>query len=196
MPLSSHLAPGFIRLTYEGTVKPHHQIIPIKFAVAHPTQGIEPELLTSNDTPVNFTDALNTYVSTALVKVLAAGVRVGAADIYWVDDETGVREFIYTANAADEGENINPTQPFVESVWVFKSFVGKPIKVYVMEAVFEADSRNVGSVPADARQDMLDYVLSDDNIFYGRTNAFPLAFSTFTSKVNDVLRRNGGFTDV
>ena len=196
MPLSSHLAPGFIRLTYEGTVKPHHQIIPIKFVADEPTQGIDPEILTSNDTPVNFTTAIAGYVADALVKVLAVGTRVGIADIYSVDATTGIRKFIYTSNVNDIGENVNPVQPFTESVWLFKSAVGKPVKVYVMEAVFEPDSRNVGTVPADARQDMLDYVLSTDNIFYGRTDAFPLAFSTFTSKINDVLRRNGGFTDV
>lgn len=195
MPLSSHLAPGFIRLTYAGTRNPHHQVIPINFA-DEPTPGVSPTLLPTGGVPVDWETALNQYIATALVTNLATGVKVGAADIYAVDATTGVRTFIYASNSGDLGENVNLEQPFTEAVWVFKSTVGKPVKVYIMESVYAADQRNVGSVPADARQDMLDYVLSPDNIFYGRTNAYPLAFLSFTTKINDVLRRNGGFTDV
>lgn len=194
--LSSHLAPGFIRLTYEGTRLPHHQIIPIKFVDPDPVPGIDPQIYDTSGDDHSFTSSVENYVANALVPVLATGVRVGIADIYKVDAVTGVRTFVYTTNVNDLGENVNPTQAFSESVWMFKSSVGKPIKIYVMEAVFEPDSRNVGSVPADARQDVIDYVLGPTNIFYGRTDAWPLAFATFTSKINDVLRRNGGFSDV
>lgn len=195
MPLSSHLAPGFIRIAYEGIRNPHHQIIPINFADT-PSPGVAPTLLPSGGTPVLWSTAVTTYVTSALATNLASGVKIGAADIYSVDPVTGERSFIYTMNTNDLGENVALEQPFTQAVWVFKSSVGKPIKVYLMESVYAPDVRNVGSVPADARQDMIDYILSPDNIFYGRTNAYPLAFMTFTSKINDVLRRNGGFTDV
>lgn len=196
MPLSSHLAPGFIRLTYEGTRLPHHQIIPIKFVDADPVPGVDPQIYDKSGDDHSFTASVSLYVAQALVPQLATGTRVGAADIYKVDPVTGVRTFVYTTNVNDEGENTEPVSAFTESVWMFKSTVGKPIKVYVMEAVWLPDSRNVGSVPADERQDMLDYILSDACMFYGRTDAWPLSFSTFTSKTNDVLRRNGGFSDV
>lgn len=195
MPLSSKLAPGFIRLAYEGTRVPHHQIIPINFADP-PTPGVIPTLMPTGGTPLSFTTAIEEYVSAAMSTNLAVGVRIGSADIYSVNPVTGVRTFIWTRQLAEEGDNVNATVPFTESVWVFKSAIGKPIKVYLMESVYDADQRNVGSVPADARQDVIDYVLSPTNIFYGRTNAYPIAFMTFTSKINDVLRRNGGFTDV
>lgn len=195
MPLSSHLAPGFIRLTYSGAFLPHHQIIPINFS-GTPTPGVEPELSPTGGTPVLFTVAVDNYVADALAPSLGDTTKVGLADIYAVDPTTGVRTFIYTYNAAGIGTSINDQVPTVEAVWVFKSTVGKPIKVYVMEGVYEPDARNVGTVPVGPRQDMIDYILSADNIFYGRTNAYPLAFSTFTSKVNDVLRRRQGFSDV
>lgn len=195
MPLSSHLAPGFIRLTYEGTRLPHHEIIPINFA-DEPEPGVIPTLAPTGGTPIPFIAAIDNYCELALAPNLAVGVRIGMADIYAVDQLTGIRTFIYTHSVNQEGTNVNPTKPFTESVWVFKSSVGKPIKVYIMESVYAADQRNVGSVPADARQDMIDYILSPGNVFYGRTNAYPLAFATFTSKINDVLRRNGGFSDV
>lgn len=195
MPLSSHLAPGFIRLTYSGTRLPHHQIIPINFA-ATPTPGVSPEILTSDGTAIDWEVATLNYVDNVLAEQFDSTTNFGAGDIYAVDAVTGERTFIYTASFPEVGTNAAPNVPFSEGVWVFKSAVGKPVKVYTMESVYAPGSRNVGSVPADGRQIMVDYILSDENIFYGRTNAYPLAFMTFTSKINDVLRRNGGFTDV
>lgn len=195
MPLSSKLAPGFIRFAYEGTRIPHHQVIPIKFATP-PTPGVEPQLERSGGTPVDFSIGFLGYLTNAFRPQLPTTMSIGTADVYAVDAITGVRQFIYTINAGVLGTSVETQVPFTQAVWVFKSTVGKPIKVYVMESVYAPDVRNVGVVPADARQDMIDYVLSADNIIHGQTDAFPLAFMTFTTKINDVLRRNGGFTDV
>jgi len=195
MPLSSRLAPGFIRLTYEGTRLPHHQIIPINFSGV-PTPGVSPEIMPTGGISGDWLALLGIYLTLAFLPQYPAAVSTGNADIYAVDPVTGVRQFIYTANTDGVGTNAAAVVPFSEGVWVFKSSVGKPVKVYCMESVYAPDSRNVGSVPADGRQDMVDYILSPDNIFYGRTDAYPLAFQTFTSKTNDVLRRNGGFSDV
>jgi len=195
MPLSSHLAPGFARITYSGSRNPHHEIVPLNFA-GTPTPGVSPEVLPTGGSPIDLGGALLLYVASAMAPQFPSTVKIGAADAYSVDPVTGIRTFIYAYNLDTIGTNVNPRINFTEAVWVFKSTVGKPIKVYLMESVYDADQRNVGIVPADARQDMLDYVLSSDNIFYGRTDAYPLAFRTFTTKINDVLRRNGGFTDV
>lgn len=195
MPLSSHLAPGFGRLTYSGSRNPHHQIIPINFAGV-PTPGVSPELMTSGGTPIDAGGAFVLYCTTAFAPLFATTTKFGAIDLYAVDPTTGVRTFIYAYNMNSIGSNVNPQVPFVGATYVFKSTVGKPIKIIAMEAVFDADQRNVGTVPADARQDMIDYMLGPDCIVYGRTNAYPLVFNTFTTKVFDVLRANGGFTDV
>jgi len=195
MPLSSRLAPGFIRLVYSGTRLPHHQVIPINFA-GTPTPGVSPEILTSDATAIDWAVAALNYVDNVLAEQFDSTTNFGAGDIYSVDPVTGVRTFIYTATFPEVGTNVAANVPFSEGVWVFKSSVGKPIKVYTMESVYAAGSRNVGTVPADGRQIMVDYILSGENIFYGRQDAYPLAFQTFTSKINDVLRRNGGFADV
>jgi len=195
MPLSSHLAPGFARLTYSGTRNPHHMIIPVNFAGV-PTPGVSPELMNQGGTPIDAGGALVLYVTTAVAPQFNMATKFGAVDLYSVDADTGVRTFVYAYNMNSVGSNVNPQVPFTEAVWVFKSTVGKPIKVYAMEAVYDADQRNVGTVPADARQDMIDYILSADCIVYGRYNAYPLVFNTFTTKINDVLRANGGFSDV
>lgn len=194
MPLSSHLAPGFIRLTYSGTRLPHHQTIPINFAGV-PTPGVSPEILPTSGVAIDWQVALLDFVDNTMAEQFASGTNFGIADIYAVDSVTGIRQFIYTMTIDEIGTNVAAQVPFSEGVFVFKSSVGKPIKVYVMEAVYGPGSRNVGSVPGDARQIMVTYITGPTNIFYGRTNAYPLAFATFTSKTNDVLRRNGGFSD-
>lgn len=195
MVLSSHLAPGFIRTTYSGTRNPHHQVIPIKFDGV-PTAGSSPAIVTTDGGTVDWSTALISYVNLAFAPQFPTTVKIGIADIYSVNPTTGVRTFIYTANINLPGTAVVAQVPFSEAVWVYKSSVGKPVKVWLMESVYAANVRNIGVVPADGREAMNDYILSGDNIFYGRTDAWPLAFQTFTSKINDVLRRNGGFTDV
>lgn len=195
MVLSSHLAPGFIRLTYSGLVLPHHMIIPIQF-VGTPVPGVDPDLEQQGATTITFSSAIDAYVSTALVTQFPSTVKFGLADIYKVDATTGVRTFIFSHNVNQVGSNVGTQVPNTQAIWMFKTAVGKLLKVTLMESVYAADSRNVGSVPADARQDVLDYILSPDDIVIGRFDAFPIAFMSFVSKENDVLRRRTGFSDV
>jgi len=195
MPLSSHLAPGFIRLSYSGIFLPHHLILPINFA-SSPAQGVAPDLLTSSGSTIGWQTGLTAFIA-AFAPSFNTTTKFGLADIYAVDPVTGIRTFIYTADMALAGlDSVNPNINSGEGVWVFKSSVGRPIKIYAMEGTYEPNARNVGVVPAGPRQDLIDYVLSADNIVYGRENAYPLAFQTFTSKINDVLRRRQGFSDV
>jgi len=195
MPLSSHLAPGFIRLSYSGIFLPHHLILPINFA-SSPAQGVAPDLLTSSGSTIGWQTGLTAFIA-AFAPSFNTATKFGLADIYAVDPVTGIRTFIYTADMALAGlDSVNPNINSGEGVWVFKSSVGRPIKIYAMEGTYEPNARNVGVVPAGPRQDLIDYVLSADNIVYGRENAYPLAFQTFTSKINDVLRRRQGFSDV
>lgn len=190
--LSSRLAPGFIRFRYTGVTQPHTGVIPIKFAAA-PVPGVNPTLLNTGGTEVLFTVAIADYIATALVGSFDAATVFGFADIYAVDPVSGVRTFIYTVNLNDLGEAVTPNVALVEGIFVFKSTVGKPIKIYTMEGVYNPDQRSVGEVPPDGRQDLVNYILSPANIVYGRDDAWPLAFLSFTSKVNDTLRRREGF---
>lgn len=195
MPLSSHLAPGFIRLTYSGLFLPHHAILPINFA-STPAQGVEPDLLTTDGSTKPFITALSEFLG-AFAPSFNSDTNFGLADIYAVNPDTGIRTFIFTTDAGSVGlDGVNSNVNSSEGVWVFKSTVGRPIKVYAMEGTYAPDARNVGVVPPGPRQTLIDYVLSGDNIIYGRENAYPLAFQTFTSKINDVLRRRQGFSDV
>jgi hypothetical protein len=164
--------------------------------VGEPVPGEDADLMTDDGGTVTFSDAVNDWLAQAFLGQFENTVSTGAAELYAVDPETGVRTFLYAYNASGEGDNIGTTVPFVESVFVFKTLGGHPLKIYLMEAVYEADARNVGTVPADARQDVIDYVINGDNWICGHDATFPLVFKSFTSKVNDVLRKRGGFTDV
>lgn len=189
MPLSSALAPGFIRLRYSGVNRPHNMVIPIKFDGV-PTQGVDPALETSSGGTVAFSAGILNFVDNVLAASYAAVTSFGFADIYSVDPTTGIRTFIFTTALNEVGDSVNPQVAKVEGIFLYKTTIGKFLKVYVMEGVYTADLRDIGTVPADGRQVMNTYILGATNIFYGRGNAFPQTFISFTSKVNDVLRRN------
>jgi len=190
--LSSRLAPGFVRLRYSGVTQPHNMAIPVKFA-STPTPGVEPTLLSADDTEILFSTAIAQVVGVALSGSFAPATAFAFADIYAVDAVTGIRTFIYSKFLGAVGASTDPNVALVEGIFVFKTTVGKPLKVYIMEGVYNPDERSIGTVPADGRQDLVDYIVSGDNIFYGRTDAWPLVFVSFTSKVNDALRRREGF---
>lgn len=186
---------GEVVLTYSGATIPHKAKFPVKFATT-PVPGDDPSLTTRGGTPVDFSAAIVDFVTTAYEEQFNSDTSTGAAEIYKVDPDTGERTFLYGINTNGVGENVAENVPFTESVWVFKTVGGHPLKIFTMESVYAPDSRNVGTVPADARQDMLDYILNDANWICGHDATFPLIFKSFTSKINDVLRKRGGFSDV
>lgn len=188
MPTFGVDAPGIVKVRYSGITIPHTCTFHVKFS-GTPVPGEEPNLETLGGGTVGFIAGVTDFVDLAYQSQFNADTTFGFADVYAIDEETGLRTFIFTMNLALTGSNAAENVPLVEGVWVFKSSAGKPVKIYTMEGVYAADVRNIGVVPADERQDMIDYILSDDNIVYGRTDAWPLAFQTFTSKENDVLRK-------
>lgn len=194
MPLFSKLAPGFIRMTYSGTVIPHHATIPVNLQEGW-IAGENPSLLTSNGDTKTFTAAINEYVE-ALLGSYDENTSFGLAEIYSVDPETGIKTFVYATDLGQVGESTDPQVPFVQGEFVFRTVAGGILKVFTMEGVYAANARNVGAVPVGPRQDVVDYILGDTNVFYGRRDAYPLAFISFTSKVNDRLRKLGAFRDV
>lgn len=189
MPLSSALAPGFIRLRYSGVNRPHNQVIPIKFDGV-PTPGVDPALETSSGGSAIFTAAIVNYVDNVLAKSFHSDTVFGFADCYAVDPVTGERQFIFSTALNEVGDAVTARIAKVEGIFLYKTTIGGFLKVYVMEGVYNPDLRDIGSVPADGRLDMNNYILGPTNIFYGRRNSFPQTFISFTSKVNDVLRRN------
>jgi len=194
MPLSSALAPGFLRITYSGAILPHHMVIPVLPDVP-PVPGAEPSFNTSSDSSKSMTDALGDIMD-ALEGSFADSTTFGLAEFYAVDPTSGVREFVYAIDINRAGTSTDPQIALVRATMQFKTSAGYPLKITMMEGVYEPNARNVGRVPVGPRQVLKEYVLSGDNVWYGRHNAYPLAFVSFTSKTDDKLRKLGGFIDV
>lgn len=188
MPLSSRLAPGFIRIRYTGETRPHTCVLPIKFA-APPVAGVEPTFETSAAGEKTFSEAVADFVG-AYNESFEDVTQFGFAEAYAVDSVTGIRTFIWAEYLDGSGTSVSPRVPLIQAVWVFKTTAGKMLKIYAMEGVYTADVRNIGTLPTDGRKVLSDYILSADNVVYGREDAWPLAFVSFTTKENDVLRRN------
>lgn len=186
-PPSAIYAPGFVRLRYSGVNRPHAQKFGIKFN-GTPIPGTEPSFETSDGGTISMSTGVNAWI-TAQQDCFSTVTNFGFADCYAVDATTGIQTFIFTMNIGLLGTSASPQIAKSEGVYVFKTNNGKPLKIYQMEATWTTDIRNLGVVPADGRQDVIDYILSTSNILYGLKNAFPLAFISFTSKENDVLRR-------
>src|SRR6185295_967917 len=146
MPLSSKLAPGFIRCTYSGSLLPHHMVIPIKFEGV-PTPGVDPTLATSDGSDIGWVAGLTAFITGAMAPCYNTATKFGLADIYAVDPTTGIRTFISTTNVGEEGTAVTANVNSQEAVFVFKTTVGKPLKVYLMESIFAVGSRNIGTVP-------------------------------------------------
>jgi len=193
MPLSSALAPGFIRFAYTGTSEPHHAILPVDFPDT-PVPGVEPDILKQDLTTLNFGAIILEYIA-AYADNFNAATSFGIAECYAVDPDTGVRTFIWATNIDLTGLNVDPQVPLVGGAYVFKCTSGKPLKILVMEGVYAANARNIGVPPAGPREDFVDYILSGDNFVMGRSNAYPQAFVSFTSKVYDRLRVQSGFSN-
>jgi hypothetical protein len=194
MPLSSRLAPGFIKYRYTGTNEPHTAILPVQFAET-PTPGVDPQIVKMGGGNLNF-GAIILEFWAAISDCYATTTSFGLAEVYSVDADTGIRTFIYATDIDEPGTAAVPQVPLVEGVFVFKCTSGKPLKIYTMEGVFAADARNIGSLPPGGERDLFkDYILSADNFVYGRSNAYPIAFVSFTSKENDRLRVQSGFNN-
>lgn len=194
MPLSSALAPGFIRYFYTGTSEPHSAILPVMFAET-PTPGVDPEIAKQGGGSLNFAAIILEYYA-AISDCFAITTSFGLAEVYTVDADTGIRTFIFATDINSLGTSEDPQVPLVEGVFVWKCDSGKPLKVYTMEGVFAADARNIGTPPTGPRADFSAYILSGENFVRGRSNAWPIAFRSFTSKENDRLRVQSGFSNV
>lgn len=182
---------GEVIINYSGVTIPHKSHLPVKF-VAPPVPGFAPEFLTQDGGSIEFAAAITSWVE-AFAASFDSTTDVASTEVYAIDEETQERTFIWGQNVVAEGTGVTANIPYVEGVFVFKTVSGKPLKIYTMEGTYAAGVRNVGSVPADGRSDIVDYILSPDNWICGQSGTYPLLFKTFTSKVNDVLRRRGIF---
>lgn len=194
MPLSSALAPGFCRITYSGSILPHHMILPVNYA-EEPTQGIMPTVLDKSGTDHDGQAAIEDFIA-EIQPSFGDETTFGLAVFYSVDEISGIRSYVKAFDLNLPGTSADPQVPLVRGAFQFVAGNGFPVKIILMEGVYEPNARNVGSPPAGPRADFVDYATSGLSIIYGRRNEYIDAFVSFTSKTDDRLRRLGGFSDV
>jgi hypothetical protein len=188
------LAPAFIRQTYSGTGIPHHAYWPVQPAEVM-TPGVNPQLFQADGGDTDFQTAMLAWLDVYAAN-FAPETTFGICEIYSVDALTGVSTFIdaFTTNVV--GTSADEQVPLVQGQFILKCTSGKPLRIFTMEGVYAANAYNPGTPITGARADTVAFLLSGDNVIWGRSNSYPHAYVSFISKVNDKLRRRQGFTDV
>lgn len=190
MPSPTSLAPGFVRVTYDGTLFPHHTVIPVKFD-GIPTPGSEPNILLKDGSSVPVSTAIAAMFD--LIKpFFHTGTNFGNAEVHTVDATTGLDRFIWTWNVGKVGTASGTNFPTVQVVMSFKTSVGSQYKLYMMEPNNAANFRVLPPYANAAILALSDYIVSGSSPVYGRQNAYPLAPVSFITKSNDKLRKQQG----
>ena len=190
MPMPTSLAPGYVRVTYDGTLFPHHMTIPVNYSGV-PTPGTEPDLVLK--------DASTDGVMSAIAALFAViqpffnvGVHFGLAEAHTVDAVTGEDQFIFAWNLGLLGTSVAPTIPTTQFVFSFKTSLGSAYKLYLMETIIQPNLRDLPPYTEANRLALSDFVVGNSSPIYGRGNAYPFVPVSAISKTNDKLRKQQG----
>jgi hypothetical protein len=187
--MDKSLAPGYVKITYTGSIFPHHMTLPINFDGV-PTPGVEPSVILKDTTSLNVEAAILAYITLAKA-FFPSTTHFGLAEVHAVDADTGEDTFIYGWNLNVVGTGAGAGVQFGQAVLSFKLVSGGVFKAYFMEGTSE---ENVKQFPpfSGAVDALADFVTSGDSPIYGRDNSYPFSPIAFTTKTNDALRQAGG----
>lgn len=192
MPSPTSLAPGYVRVTYDGTLFPHHMTIPVNIPPGSPT-GVEPD--------ATLKDASTTPISTAissmfeLIKVFfPAAVHFGLAEVHNVDETTGEDQFLFAWNVNKVGTAGGAAVVAGQTVFSFKTSLGSAYKLYLMESVTPVNLRILPPYADAPNLNLSDYIVGSSSVVYGRQNAYPFVPVSLVSKTNDKLRKQHGLS--
>lgn len=188
--MDTALAPGYARVTYDGVLFPHHMMIPVNYD-GTPTPGVEPDLLTKDGSSIAGVAGVTGFL-TPMLPNWNTGTNFGLVEFHTVDDITGADAFIYAANLGLTGGAVSANIPTSEGILTFKLATGGLYRLYWMEGAVAANQRVLPPFAAGYLEDASDYIVSDDSIVYGRSNAYPFAPISFITKYNDKLRKQQG----
>lgn len=190
MPSPTSLAPGYARITYDGTLFPHHMTIPVNFS-GTPTPGVEPDLVLKDASTAGAETAIGDLVSLFL-PLFETGTNFGLCEIHTVDATTGEDAFIYAFNLNLVGSSATANHATGQLVLSFKTSVGSAYKLYLMEGI---SGPNLRFLPPYAAAEILalsNFVVGASSPCYGRGNAYPFVPVSAISKNNDKLRKQQG----
>lgn len=185
--MANSAAPGFIRQTYVSPQGVHHVQLGINFS-STPTAGVEPQLDQRDATSVAAISGWAAFLA-EYRKFFDEDTNFGLAEIYRVDPSTEERFFIYGWNVAAQGLAATANVPLGMLTMTYKLTNGGLLRVVMMEGVTVVNQNLAPPYIVDTPfQDITEYLVSGDNIIYGRGNAYPFAPISARSKTSDALR--------
>lgn len=188
----SSAAPGFVRITYTGTVRPHHQQLSVQFAT-DPTPGTVP-LFKRKSTPGSVDAVTATTEWTNLFRLcFNPATHFGLAEVYSVAADTLERQFLYAFDIDAVGSVEAATQKALEvGILSMKTELGHPLKIYFQESIYTVNTRyDPGSIPSEV-QDVADWLTGPDAWVSGYDNSYAFATKSFITKTFDPTRRQAG----
>lgn len=188
MPTS--LAPGYIKQTYDGVLFPHHLMMPINIT-GSPTPGVEPDIILKDASTSGVIAAWDAFLD-VVVPYFTTTVNFGLAELHTVDDTTGEDQFIFAWNAGRTGSSVVARKAAAQLVFSFKTALGTPAKVYLMESVEAVNQRFLPPYAAGPAEDLSDFIVGTSSPFYGRGNSYPFVPVSLITKTNDTLRKQQG----
>lgn len=190
MPSPTSLAPGFVRITYSGTLFPHHMVIPINSDFAG-SPGDPPDLILKDASTIGVELGIAALLD-VMMPFFHTTTVFGLAEIHKVDPDTGLDTFWFLWEANKAGVASGAQQAMEQLVFVFKTSIGSLYRMYLMETIIAPNVKNIPPFGAGPETDLADFVTGDSSPIYGRKNAYPFAVISELSKTNDKLRKQQG----
>lgn len=190
MAMPTSLAPGYVRVTYDGTLFPHHMTIPVNFS-GTPVPGSEPDLVLKDDTTEGAIAAIAALMA-VIQPFFNTAVHFGLAEAHTVDATDGEDSFIFAWNVGLLGLSSVASVSSGQAIMSFKTSLGTPYKLYLMESVVAVNQRFLPPFTDTVQDAASDFIVGNTSPIYGRGNAYPFVPVSFISKTNDKLRKQHG----
>jgi hypothetical protein len=189
--MDTALAPGYVRVTYDGVLFPHHMTIPVNYSGV-PVPGVMPDLVLKDASTDDVESAIGAMF-TPIIALFSNTVHFGLAEAHTVDATTGADQFIWAWNLGLVGGSGSPSVAQGELVFSFKTTLGSAYKLYLMESVQPV---SIDFLPPYSNAGLLavsDFIVGNTSPVYGRKNAYPFVPVSVKGKTNDKLRHQQGF---
>jgi len=192
MPSPTSLAPGFCRVTYNGTLFPHHMTIPVNYDGV-PAAGEEPTLLTKDAASIGGVTGVGDMMSN-IYPFFPSAVKFGLAEFHTIDETTGEDNFIFGFDLAGTGSGSVARVALQQKVTIYKTTNGGLYRLYMMESAQPINTKFYPPFGAGDDTDLASYITGNDSIVYGRGNAYPFSVIATLTKTNDALRKQNGLS--
>lgn len=188
--MDTSLAPGYVRITYDGSLFPHHMTIPVN-PDGTPTPGVEPDILLKGASSLGVEAAIAAFITVTL-PFFKSTTGFGLAEMHTVDPTSGLDTFIWAWDVGLSGSGSGTNVPTGQTVFSFKTVAGGAYRLYLLEGLNAPNQKMLPPYPAGIEKTLSDFVIGSTSPVYGRGNSYPLVPVSDVTKLNDKLRRQQG----